>query len=53
VRGEPIVRAARDAYACFTRTRIDLLVLGDYLLEKRHQPEWREEGDWRAAIPMD
>ncbi|MFJ7342785.1 carbamoyltransferase [Streptomyces sp. NPDC101110] len=53
VRGEPIVRDAREAYACFMRTRIDLLVLGDFLLSKRDQPEWREEGDWRAAIPMD
>ncbi|MFD8232980.1 carbamoyltransferase [Streptomyces sp. NPDC059696] len=53
VRGEPIVRDAREAYACFMRTRIDLLVLGDFLLDKRDQPEWREEGDWRAAIPVD
>lgn len=53
VRGEPIVRDVEEAYACFMRTRIDLLVLGDFLLDKRDQPEWREEGDWRAAIPMD
>ncbi|MGW4565728.1 carbamoyltransferase family protein [Streptomyces sp. NPDC004561] len=53
VRGEPIVRDAGEAYTCFMRTRIDLLVLGDFLLDKRDQPEWREEGDWRAAIPMD
>lgn len=53
VRGEPIVRDPAEAYACFMRTRIDLLVLGDFVLDKRDQPEWREEGDWRAAIPMD
>ncbi|WP_240109846.1 carbamoyltransferase N-terminal domain-containing protein [Streptomyces sp. MUM 203J] len=53
VRGEPIVRTPGEAYACFMRTRIDLLVLGDFLLDKREQPEWREEDDWRAAIPMD
>jgi carbamoyltransferase len=53
VRGEPIVCDAAQAYACFMRTRIDLLVLGDFLLVKRDQPVWREEGDWRAAIPMD
>ncbi|MFI1304986.1 carbamoyltransferase [Streptomyces sioyaensis] len=53
VRGEPIVRDVDEAYACFMRTRIDLLVLGDFLLDKRDQPEWREEVDWRAAIPMD
>ncbi|MFE9017934.1 carbamoyltransferase [Streptomyces sp. NPDC007808] len=53
VRGEPIVRTPQEAYACFMRTRIDLLVLGDHLLDKRDQPEWREEADWRAEIPMD
>ncbi|MGX1127974.1 carbamoyltransferase [Streptomyces glaucescens] len=53
VRGEPIVRTPQEAYACFMRTRIDLLVLGDHLLDKRDQPEWREEADWRATIPMD
>lgn len=53
VRGEPIVRDAEEAYACFMRTRIDVLVLGDFLLDKREQPEWREEVDWRAGIPMD
>ncbi|MGY1577221.1 carbamoyltransferase family protein [Streptomyces sp. MN13] len=53
VRGEPIVRTPQEAYACFMRTRIDLLVLGDNLLDKRDQPEWREEADWRATIPMD
>ncbi|MFF8827947.1 carbamoyltransferase [Streptomyces sp. NPDC015131] len=53
VRGEPIVRDPAEAYACFMRTRMDLLVLGDFLLDKRDQPVWREEGDWRAAIPLD
>lgn len=53
VRGEPIVRDVEEAYACFMRTRIDLLVLGDFLLDKRDQPEWREEGDWRVTIPRD
>ncbi|GAA1042753.1 carbamoyltransferase [Streptomyces murinus] len=53
VRGEPIVRDPAEAYACFMRTRIDLLVLGDRLLDKRDQPGWEEEGDWRATIPRD
>ncbi|MEU8972172.1 carbamoyltransferase [Streptomyces monashensis] len=53
VRGEPIVRDPEEAYACFMRTRIDLLVLGDRLLDKCDQPAWREEGDWRATIPSD
>ncbi|WP_274918802.1 carbamoyltransferase family protein [Streptomyces sp. WZ-12] len=53
VRGEPIVRDPEEAYACFMRTQIDLLALGDFLLDKRDQPPWCEEEDWRAAIPVD
>ena len=39
VRGEPIVCTPQDAYRCFMRTDIDLLVLEDRLLWKRDQPE--------------
>jgi carbamoyltransferase len=53
VRGEPIVNTPRDAYACFMRTDIDFLAIGGFLLDKASQPEWREEGDWRDAIPLD
>jgi carbamoyltransferase len=53
VRGEPIVNTPADAYACFMRTNIDLLALGSCLLEKSVQPEWREDADWREAIPLD
>jgi carbamoyltransferase len=53
VRGEPIVNTPENAYACFMRTNIDLLVLGNFVLEKAGQPEWREDGDWREAIPLD
>ena len=35
------------------RTNIDFLVLGNFLLDKRDQPQWREEGDWRESIPLD
>ncbi len=38
VRGEPIVASPQDAYSCFLRTQIDLLVLGNYLLRKEQQP---------------
>ncbi|MGP3999333.1 carbamoyltransferase family protein [Streptomyces sp. 8N706] len=53
VRGEPIVNSPHDAYTCFMRTDIDLLALGNFLLHKEEQPEWREDGDWRDAIPLD
>jgi carbamoyltransferase len=53
VRGEPIVATPEQAYACFMRTEIDVLALGDFLLTKAGQPVWREETDWRDAIPLD
>ncbi|MBM7775507.1 carbamoyltransferase [Actinokineospora baliensis] len=53
VRGEPIVNTPQEAYACFMRTEIDGLVLGNNLLDKAAQPPWREAGDWRAEIPLD
>jgi carbamoyltransferase len=53
VRGEPIVCTPEDAYRCFMRTNIDYLVLWPYLLAKREQPAWQEEGDWRQAVPLD
>lgn len=53
VRGEPIVRTPEEAYTCFMRTDIDVLVLGSYLLRKSAQPSFAEEGDWRAGIPLD
>jgi carbamoyltransferase len=53
VRGEPIVHTPQDAYTCFMRTNIDVLALGGFLLDKTEQPQWREESDWREAIPLD
>jgi carbamoyltransferase len=44
VRGEPIVCTPADAYRCFMRTNIDLLVVGDFLLQKNNQPAWVETG---------
>ncbi len=52
VRGEPIVCTPREAYTCFMRTEIDYLVLEDRLLDKREQPEWKEDG-WRERIAPD
>lgn len=43
VRGEPIVCTPFDAYRCFMRTEMDVLVLGHYMLLKEQQPEWPEK----------
>lgn len=37
-RGEPIVNTALDAYICFAQTKLDVLVLDEYLLERSTQP---------------
>ena len=39
VRGEPIVNTPTDAYQCFMRTHMDVLVCGPFLLLKEDQPE--------------
>lgn len=36
VRGEPIVRSPEEAFACFMRTDMDCLVMGNCLVEKRN-----------------
>jgi carbamoyltransferase len=51
VRGEPIVCTPSEAYACFMRTEMDCLVMGDFVLLKSEQGEnafgadlsWQEE----------
>lgn len=53
VRGEPIVNSPHDAYTCFMRTGIDVLAIGNFLLDKADQPRWQESGDWREEIPLD
>lgn len=38
VRGEPMVCSPDDAYRCFMRTEMDVLVMGPFVLHKRDQP---------------
>jgi carbamoyltransferase len=42
VRGEPIVCSPYDAYRCFMRTDMDVLLLGNAMLVKEEQPPWPE-----------
>ena len=53
VRGEPIVESPADAYTCFMRTDMDVLVLGNYLLIKKDQPKFVESVDWRKEYELD
>jgi carbamoyltransferase len=42
VRGEPIVNTPSDSYRCFMHTNMDALVLENYVLLKKEQPEAKE-----------
>jgi carbamoyltransferase len=53
VRGEPIVCTPKDAYTCFMRTEMDLLVLGEHLLWKDKQPRFDDDGRWKAEYGND
>jgi len=53
VRGEPIVCSPLDAYKCFMRTEIDYLVMGNYILDKKNQPEFRDDINWREEFELD
>jgi carbamoyltransferase len=53
VRGEPIVCTPRDAYVCFMRTDMDVLVVGPFFLHKSEQPSFSEERDWRDEFELD
>jgi carbamoyltransferase len=53
VRGEPIVCTLEDAYRCFMRTEMDILVMENCMLMKEEQPPWKEKGDWRRGLELD
>ncbi len=53
VRGEPIVCTPEDAYRCFMRTNIDVLVLENCVLDKAAQPTWVEDTDWQQEFALD
>ncbi|MBK7949409.1 MAG: carbamoyltransferase [Deltaproteobacteria bacterium] len=53
VRGEPIVCTPEDAYRCFMRTEMDMLVLDDCILEKSKQPAAPKDESWRQEYELD
>ncbi|WP_428423771.1 carbamoyltransferase family protein [Methylibium sp.] len=53
VRGEPIVCTPQDAYRCFMRTGMDLLVLEDRLLWKHEQPALPTDDKWKNEYEPD
>jgi len=53
VRGEPIVCSPEDAYRCFMRTEMDVLVLENQLLLKEEQPQLEGDSRWREEFELD
>ena len=53
VRGEPIVCTPQDAYRCFMRTEMDVLVLQNQILFKSEQPKLDMDETWTQEFELD
>jgi len=53
VRGEPIVCTPEDSYRCFMRTEMDFLVLETCVLDKKDQPAFADDRNWKLKFQLD
>ncbi len=53
VRGEPIVCSPQDAYRCFMRTEMDVLVLENQILFKEEQYKGPIDESWKEQFELD
>jgi carbamoyltransferase len=53
VRGEPIVCTPQDAYRCFMRTEMDVLVLQNQVLFKSEQSKLEKDETWKQEFELD
>ena len=53
VRGEPIVCTPKDAYLCFMRTEMDVLILQNYILYKEDQTKLENDVEWEKTFQLD
>ena len=53
VRGEPIVCTPEDAYRCFMRTEMDVLVLENCVLYKTQQKPLVNDTNWQKEFELD
>ncbi len=53
VRNEPIVCSPEDAYRCFMRSAIDILVLENCVLYKRNQKPIEGDTNWQQEFELD
>ncbi len=53
VRGEPIVCSPDDAYRCFQRTHMDVLVLENFIIERLAQGPMPVDESWKSEFALD
>jgi carbamoyltransferase len=53
VRGEPIVCTPEDAFRCFMRTEMDVLVLENCVLYKTQQKPLVNDTNWQKEFELD
>ena len=53
VRGEPIVCTPEDAFRCFMRTEMDVLVLENFVLAKDRQAAVAADASWKQEFVLD
>jgi len=53
VRGEPIVCTPEDAFRCFIRTEMDILVLQNQVLFKNKQGKFENDKSWMQEFELD
>jgi len=53
VRGEPIVCTPEDAYRCFMRSDIDVLIVDQWIFLKEEQPAVEDDKKWMQEFELD
>lgn len=53
VRGEPIVCTPEEAFKCFMRTEMDILVLNNIYFQKEKQTELKNDSNWKEEFKLD
>lgn len=53
VRGEPIVNTPKDAWDCFINTKMDYLVIGSFVLDKREMKNFYSDKNWADQFERD
>jgi carbamoyltransferase len=52
-RGEPMVCSPEDAFRTFMSTELDTLVIQNFVLERKDQPDWQNRQRWNLTFDPD